>query len=219
MTSPDGDENDATQGSNASPPEPRSRSRDEIALVVGCLLGEQDAFHELVSRYAALVHAVATTVLAHTAKDVSLDADDLAERFFVDVWQAPQAILGNFDPLRGGLSTYLKNVATHRCQKALRSRRVLWPVRRPRHDAAMLEQIPARSSTEFDPNRFIARLLEKLSATSRGLIEARFGLREESVAEMAKRLGMSKTKAYRRIATVLRQRLRPLAERMDAELD
>jgi RNA polymerase sigma factor (sigma-70 family) len=197
----------------------RSKNLDEIALSVGCQLHERAAFHELVRRFSALVHVIASKVIEAASRDISLDADDLTERFFLDVWQSPQQILGNFDPIRGSLGTYLKNIATRRCQRMLRSHTVNWPARRPSHDANTLERIPERSSTPFDSTKFIARLLAKLSERSRSLVEARFGLRLESVGELAQTVGMSKAKAYRHIATVIRQRLRPIAYGMDPELD
>jgi len=150
---------------------------------------------------------------------VSLDADDLAEWFFLDIWQSPGRVLGGFDSSRGSLGTYLRNVATRRFKRWVQSHAVTWPTRRPSHDSATLKHLLARSTVPFDAVRFVNRLLQNLSARTRGLVEARFGMRQESVEDIAVRHGMSKTTAYRHIARVLRRRLRPIAEEMDPDRD
>jgi RNA polymerase sigma factor (sigma-70 family) len=209
MESEDDDRGEPGQDSANRSADQSSRRRDEIALVVGCLLGERDAFNGLIRRYAQLVHAVAVEVLRNAHKDVTADADDITQELFEDVWRSPWEVLGNFDASRGGLATYLRTVANRRFTKRLQSHEISWPVRHPRHDEATLEHLPAHTTTQFDAEKLVNRLLKTLSDRSRGIIRARFGLGSDpvpvSVAEIAKKVGLSRSQVHRLIARVLRR--------------
>ncbi len=148
----------------------------EWELVIGCVLGERDAFRRLVMDYTDAVRTGALRAIRNCKVAVSCTADDLVQEFFTDVFTDSRAVLGNFDPLRGPLRPWLTEVAFRRCAKMLRSKAVRWPGRMGRTEAADLTSIADQHGANENLIDEILRLLPQFSVRSQDVLKARLGM-------------------------------------------
>jgi|GEM_PF-3676824 len=181
----------------------------ETGVVDACVRGDRLAFERLVTAYAEPVHRAAVRALAGLGCRVSCDVEDLALDFWSDVWLAPKRILGRFDAARGSLAPWLAQVAFHHCVNYLRSRGYRWPTAIASLGDAAATGIPGRASPPPDPGGLLHQLLGDLSDTSRGAIEAKYGLGPSgepmTVPEIAVWFGLSEHQVYRKIGKALRK--------------
>ncbi len=194
--------------------------QSERDLFVACMLREKDALAKLHEKYREAVHLGACKALAPVSGRLSCDVDDLVQIFFKDLCADPLMILGGFDPTRGNLIHFLAGVAYRRSTKVIRSWEVRWVGKTRTTDPQNLATVSSLSDGGPNPVDVVDRLLEKLSDTSRGIIEAKFGLGSTKVPlsaqEIADRLGWSVSQVYKYLRHILKRLYR---ERKLLEVD
>ncbi len=183
---------------------------DERVLIAGCLLNEWDALGKLVLLYTPAVDAGAVAALKTFSGRTCADRAELVEDFFLEVFTSPQAHLGGWDANVGPLGPWLKTVAFHRCSKMLASARFGWPKRTEGGASDAIDWVPDRPAAPPHASDILARLIAKLSATTRDIVQARLGQgpypKPLSVAEIAAMKGMSTDQVYRKIYMIRRHR-------------
>jgi len=89
---------------------------DDETLICDVAARDERAFARLVSRYTAIVRAIALRFTGNSA-----DADEITQDAFLSVWNNA----GHYDPARASFSTWLYRITANRCMDTLRRRR-LW---------------------------------------------------------------------------------------------
>ncbi len=163
--------------------------------------GDPSALRRLYDRLAGRVRAVALRVLGR-----AVEADDVVQDTFVDVWGAA----ATYDPARGSLATWVTTIAQRRALDRLRRRGT-----RPLGDAT-LDELPVtgagphESVAEQQARARVVRALEQLTAEQRAAIELMY-FRGLSQSETATELGVA--------LGTLKSRVRAAMERLGDLLD
>jgi len=176
---------------------------DDASLIARVLVGDAEAFRDLVRRHQGPVFAVARS-FATCAGEV----EDVAQ----DAFLAAYASLRSFDPTRGSFRTWLLAIARNRCRDLGRRRRpaplevadgILAAPRVPTADGALFEQLD-RALTALSPELRLAFLLVHV-----------YGVPAAEVAALERTpLGTIKSRASRARAA-LRERLASCREPCD----
>lgn len=165
-------------------------SIESVHLVNRCLNGDDVAWSQLVEEYKSLVYSICRL------SDISdQDADDLAQEAFIKIWMN----LANYDPNRGGLTSWIASVTRN-----LRIDRF----RRGRHDrltesidegwesqgtVSIAAQIADSRQTQFDSafsneaRTLVSRTVSQISPVMRDVISLHL-LQELDKREIAHRL-------------------------------
>lgn len=118
---------------------PLSAPAADLDLVQSCRNGDEDAWRELVRRYARRVYAVAYRFTARTD-----EAEDLTQDVFVRVYQS----LDRFREGEGSFPTWLMTVARNQCIDQYRRRRE--ERLRRSEDALALDERPGEGASPLD---------------------------------------------------------------------
>lgn len=101
---------------NATVNNPSERANDEAALIQQTLRGHQEAFAELMHRYAGAVYSLAYRMLGNAH-----DAEDAGQEIFLRAYTH----LASYDTERR-FSTWLLSIASNYCVDRLRRKRFAW---------------------------------------------------------------------------------------------
>jgi RNA polymerase sigma factor (sigma-70 family) len=168
------------------PPPPHS-AHDAI-LVERCRSGDQDAWRELVERYAGLVHGIVSGVFRLRGQE--------GEDVFQDVFVRAYLRLGTLRE-DGALRAWIAQIARNAALDALR-RRTLEPLRRQQIDGDAYEEPLAALDDALSVRAALARLPEQ----QREILD-RFFARDQSYQTISLELGVPAGTIASRISRAL----------------